>query len=153
MQQIVSPQLTAARHITRRAEQKIKQKTGMDVNLIFCPAYDPAKNPEALLRIIAASLGMDYNCYRLKSRERSIVDLRFIAAYLLRNYFPGITLHQITLYFGGQDHTSIMNGLARAEMLLATGDERFIKKYETVLKSVNKWLRKETSGYASAISA
>ncbi len=153
MQYTAPRRINTARNITKAAEIKIKKKTGMNVMLVFCPDYNPAKTPEQMLKIIAASLGMDFCSYKLKSRERNLVDLRFIAAYLLRYYFPTITLQQITIYFGGQDHTSIMNGLLRAETLIASGDERFTTKYETVLKAVNKWLRREASGYASAISA
>lgn len=106
-----------------------------------------------MLKVVAAALGMDTACYKVKSREREFVDLRFIAASLLRCFFPGITLHEITVLFGGQDHTSIMNGLSRAAMLLASGDEKFTNKYENALKSVNKWIRKEVLEFASAISA
>ena len=125
----------------------------MSVNLILCPEHNSARTPEQMLQVIATSLGMDMEAYKIKCRERHFVELRFIAAFFLRSYFPGITLQQITAFFGGQDHTSIMNGLSRAGMLIATGDDRFTTKYETVLNSVNKWLRKEVLGFASAISA
>ena len=125
----------------------------MRVTLVLCPTDHPSKTPEQLLAVVAGALGMDYSLYTTRSRARNIVDLRFIAAYLLRNYFPAITLQQITVLFGGQDHTSIINGLARASMLLSIEDPRFTSKYQTALKSVNQWLRKEVLGYASAISA
>ena len=153
MRYILPQQLNDARHITRAAEQQIMDKTGMRVTLVLCPDYHTSKTPEQLLRIVAESLEMGMACYKIKSREREIVDLRFIAASLLRCFFPGITLHEITVLFGGQDHTSIMNGLSRAAMLLAAGDEKFTIKYETALKSVNKWIRKEVLEFASAISA
>ena len=145
--------INEARHITRAAENEIKDKTGMQITLMLCPEYHASRTPDQMLRIVAASLGMDMTAYKNKSRARDIVELRFIAAFFLRSYFPCITLHQITRFFGGQDHTSIMNGLSRTAMLIATGDNRFTTKYETVLNSVNKWLRKEVLGYASAISA
>ena len=153
MQYRTTPQLTTARDITRAAEHQIKNKTGMRVTLVLCPTDHPAKTPEQMLKVIAASMNMDYTMYTAKSRARNIVDLRFIAAYLLRHYFPTITLQQITVLFGGQDHTSIINGLARAAMLISAGDPRFTEKYQSALKSVNQWLRKEVLGYASAISA
>ena len=153
MQYITPSYLHKARNITHAAEQQIQHKTGMSVTLVLCPGYNPAKTPEQMLSVIAAALNMDVACYKKKTRERDFVDLRFIAAYLLRSYFPRLTLHNITVYFGGQDHTSIINGLTRANMLITAGDTRFTEKYEKALKSVNKWLRKEASGYASAISA
>ncbi len=146
-------QTSTARAITRKAEQKIKSKTGVGYNLVLCPEYLTKKTPEQMLKVVAGSLGMDTACYSLKTRARPVVELRFIAAYFLRNYFPGITLLQITHFFGNQDHTSIINGISRANTLIAIGDDQFTKKYETVLNSVNQWLRKEVLGYESAISA
>lgn len=145
--------IKAARTITRGAELDIKKKTGMSLNLLACTNYHLARTPDKMMLIIAACLGMDPAAFTLKSRERNVVELRFLTAYFLRSYFPTITLQQISVLFGGQDHTSIMNGLARTNMLLQTNDLRFMEKYETVLKSVNQWLRKDTSVYASAICA
>ena len=153
MHYTVPQQLNQARNITRAAEQQIMNTTGMRVTLVLCPDYHTSKTPEQMLKVVALALGMDISCYKTKSRERDIVDLRFIAASLLRCFFPGITLHEITVLFGGQDHTSIMNGLSRAAMLLASGDDRFTDKYETALKAVNKWVRKEVLEFTSAISA
>jgi chromosomal replication initiation ATPase DnaA len=146
-------QMHSARTITRAAENRIKNLTGIKVNLLACPDYHRNKTPEQLLRIVAAALNMNFADYRKKSRQRNVVELRFIAAHLLTVFFPGITLVQISVGFGGQHHTSIMNGLEKVKILLAAGDESFTAKYETALKSVNKWIRKEMLEYASAISA
>lgn len=153
MQYTVPQQISQARHITRAAEQQIMSKTGMRVTLVLCPDYHTSKTPQQLLKVVAAALCMDTACYTTKSREKDFVDLRFIGASLLRCYFPGITLHEITFLFGGQDHTSIMNGLSRAAMLLDSGDERFTGKYDVALKAVNTWIRKEVLKFAPAKSA
>lgn len=136
-------QMSTARHIARSARRQIKNQTGMQVNVVLYPMETQPKTPEKMLRIIAIALDMSPECYKMKTRVRSIVELRFIAAMLLRNNFPEVTLHQIAAYFGGQDHTSVMNGLARAYDLIYAGDQRFIKKYNTALQSVNTWLRTE----------
>jgi len=125
----------------------------MTVTLVLCPTDNPSKTPEQMLYVVAGALRMDYSCYKKKTRARDIVDLRFIASHLLRTYFPAITLQQISVLFGGQDHSSVINGLSKTNTLLAISDESFTHKYETALKSVTTWLRKEVSGYASAISA
>jgi chromosomal replication initiation ATPase DnaA len=106
-----------------------------------------------MLRVIASTLGMDATCYKQKSRSRQFVELRFIASHFLRIYFPTLTLLNISHYFGALDHATIINGLTRTKEMLATGDERFLTKYENVLNSVNQWLQKEMLGYGSAISA
>ena len=96
-----------------------------------------------MLHIIAVALGMNPDSYRMKTKVRHIVELRFVAAILLRRNFPTMTLHQIATLFGGQDHSSIISGLARANDLIYTGDPRFLKKYNTALKAVDLWLKKE----------
>jgi chromosomal replication initiation ATPase DnaA len=111
------------------------------------------RTPEQLLNVVAACLHMDPALYCSTCRERSIVEMRFLGAFMLRTYFPAITLQQISVLFGGRDHTTIINALHRAGALIATGDVRFTSKYQTVLRSMNLWLRKEVLGFASAISA
>lgn len=132
-----------ARHIARSAQQKIKNKTGMTVTLLLSPeGGNTFKTPERMLEVIAIALDMSASCYRMKSRERNIVELRFIAAMFVRMHFPHVTLQQIAAYFGGLDHSSVISGLTRAHNLIYTGDLRFMKKYNTALKAVNLWLEK-----------
>ncbi len=73
MQYIVAQQMTTARHIARSAQQQIKNKTGMGVTLVVCPADSTSKTPEQMLTIIATALGMSPDCYRMRSREKNIM--------------------------------------------------------------------------------
>ena len=143
MHYTAAQQMTTARHIARSASRQIKNQTGMHVNVMICPTTGSLKTPERMLTIIALALDMSPACYKMKTRVRSIVELRFIAALLIRCNFPHVTLHQVASYFGGQDHTSVMNALTRGYDLIYSGDQRFIKKYNTALQSVNTWLRTE----------
>lgn len=136
-------QITDARHIARTAQQQIKDKTGMDVTMLLYPSQNTMKTPERMLHIIAAALNENPHNYKLRTRVRNVVELRFIAAMFLRSNFPTITLQQIASLFGGQDHTSIISGLARAYDLIYIGDERFVKKYKAALAAVNSWLCNE----------
>ncbi len=136
-------QQTQARHIARTAQQQIKDKTGMDVTMILYPSQNTLKTPEHMLHIIAAALNESPQGYKLRTRVRNIVELRFIGAMFLRSNFPMITLQQIASLFGGQDHTSIINGLARAYDLIYIGDDRFLTKYKAAFAAVNLWLRNE----------
>jgi chromosomal replication initiation ATPase DnaA len=131
---------STARHIARAAQTKIRQKTGLRVNLLMQIEH-MHKTPQRMLHVIALALDMSPDCYRLKSRIRNIVEMRFIAALFLRQHYPMLTLEDIARLFGGQDHTSVMSGLARAYDLIHTEDQRFLKKYNTALKSVNLWLK------------
>jgi chromosomal replication initiation ATPase DnaA len=96
--------------------------------------------PRRMLDVIAISLNMSPVCYQLKSRKQMITDLRFLGAMMLRQKFPGITLKEIAALFGGQDHTSIMNGIEKAHAYIHTGDCRFTPKYYTARRSVNSWI-------------
>ncbi|PQJ10346.1 hypothetical protein CJD36_010235 [Flavipsychrobacter stenotrophus] len=153
MKKSVKIDSSSTRGIARSAQRKIQRNTGATMNLVLCSGYEYSKSPESMLQVIAGTLGMDATCYKQRSRSRPFVELRFIASHFLRTYFPTLTLLNISHYFGALDHATIINGLTRTNELLATGDERFLTKYETVLNSVNQWLQKEMLGYGSAISA
>lgn len=136
-------QISAARHIARVAQQRIKEETGLGMTLVVCPETQSPRTPEQMLAAIARGLGMHGQSYRLKCRTRDIAELRFIGAMLLRTHYPGITLCEIGGLFGGQNHSSVIHGTTRGSELLRLGDTRFIQKYNTAQKTVNKWLRKE----------
>ena len=136
-------QIDTARHIARSAQQQIKDQTGMLVTMVLYPSDNTLKTPERMLHIIAAAFNMKPNIFKQKTRVRDIVELRFIAAMFLRSNFPTITLQQIAMLFGGQDHTSIISGLTRANNLIYSEDARFLAKYNIALKAVNRWLRND----------
>jgi len=145
--------LGAARHIVRSAKQKIKEQTGLKVSIMLYGQDNLWRGPAGMMQVIAIALNMDPGSYAMKARCREIVDLRSLAALLMRAHFPGVTLTQIAHLFGGQDHSSIISGIERAKNLLHTHDEHFVNKYKKALKSVELWLERQASGYASAISA
>ncbi|MES2701754.1 MAG: helix-turn-helix domain-containing protein [Bacteroidota bacterium] len=136
-------QMADARTMARAAEQQIKTRTGMSISIRLSPYDSSPRSPERILRVIAEALGMDASCFSVRSRRRDFSDLRFIASHILRQNFPKITLSQIAALFGGYDHSSIISGLARANSLLYIGDTCFADKYNTALKAVTVWLRRE----------
>jgi len=140
---VATVQRSSVRDITRMAERQIKTKVGSDVGLILCPSEHIKKSPGEMLHIIAAALNMNVACFILKGRHRDIVEMRFLGALLLRRYYPEITLKQIGLLFGGQDHTSVINALIRANELLDTKDLSFTHKYRTVLNKIERWLSEQ----------
>ena len=146
-------QMTTARHIARSARQEIRVRTGMSVNVLLYGTENTLNSPRRMLHVIAIALDMSPDSYKLKTRDRNVVDLRFIGALFLRKHFPMVTLFQIAEIFGGQDHSSIISGIARAHNLLYTGDERFTTKYNAAQNSVNLWLEREVSGYGLVTSA
>lgn len=136
----VSTQINTARHIARIAENQIKARTGMRMQVVLYTTEE-RKTPQQMLHIIARSLQMIPEVYTMKTRKREIAELRFLTSLLLRKFYPRVTLKQIAMLYGGQDHTSIMNGLERASQLLETYDTEFTRKYNTALNAVLSWLR------------
>ncbi len=136
----ISP-ATATRLIALPAERMVKERTGMSIHVLQYPTELISKTPQRMLHVIALALDMNPEGFRQKTRVRSIVEMRFIGSLFLRQHFPTLTLHQIAAYFGGQDHSSVINGLSRAHNLIYTQDCEFLKKYNTALKSVTTWLR------------
>jgi len=141
---------TTAATITKSAAEQaaaagllVKEKTGMSIHVLQYPTELVNATPQRMLHVIALALDMSPDCFRWKTRVRHVVELRFIASLFLRQHFPALTLHQIAAYFGGQDHSSVINGLSRAYNLIYIQDAEFLKKYNTALKSVTTWLRKE----------
>lgn len=132
-----------ARRNARAAVDMVKERTGMNVAVLQYPTEMVNNTPQRMLHVIAMALDMSPEAYKMKTRVRNVVELRFIATLFLRQYFPALTLQQIAAYFGGQDHSSVINGLSRAYNLIYIQDAEFLKKYNAVLKSVTSWLRKE----------
>lgn len=137
-------QVSTVRNIARTAQQQIKNKTGMGMTMLVYPTETNSKTPEQMLTVIAMALDMAPETFRLRSRERNVVELRFIGALFLRMSFPLITLQQIAALFGGQDHSSIISGLSRAKDLISCGDQRFVQKYNIILRTINLWVRENS---------
>ena len=112
----------------------------MRMTLVLTVYGNGSKSPDKMLEVIAAASHLDYNYFKTKTRKREIVELRFLAALLLRKYYPNITLKEIARLYGGQDHTSVMNGLARANELLDINDPVFTYKYHNAVSAVNQWI-------------
>jgi chromosomal replication initiation ATPase DnaA len=129
-----------AMHIAHLGVQHQTAKTNTGYTIALYPEEN-AKTPKQFLNIIAASMGMHPDCFKIKGRSRDVVELRFLAALLLRRYFPDIRLKQIAALFGGQDHTSVMNALTRANDLLYINDLAFTTKYNNTIKTINQWIK------------
>ena len=153
MRYTIPTTVSSARSITRAAESQIKKQTGIRVSLVLSSELTGQRSPEQMLHVVADALGMEHRHYQQKCRARDTVELRFIASRLLRTYYPGITLKRISAFFGGQDHSSVINGLERAESLLSVNDDIFTRKYERAQRAVRQWLKKELSMPTKAISA
>ncbi len=131
-------------HHIRIAERNQHTTTdNMRMALVLSVYGNGTKSPDKMLQVIASTLQMEYGYFQTKTRKREIVELRFLASLLLRRYYPNITLKQIAQLYGGQDHTSVMNGLARANELLDINDPVFCFKYLSAVTAINGWIKEQ----------
>ncbi|HYD20505.1 MAG TPA: helix-turn-helix domain-containing protein [Flavipsychrobacter sp.] len=131
----------AAQHIQISDRNRLQQAGNLRSFLTPGIYGKPNKHPEQMLEVIAAATQMDHQLFKLKTRKREVVELRFLASLLLRKYYPGITLKQIAQLYGGQDHTSVMNGLARGNDLLDIKDPIFTYRYLNAMNAINQWIK------------
>lgn len=133
-------QLNIAHSIMRYCEEKIYKNTGLSVRLHLLNATLEDKQPEEILKKIAESLNMSFEDYSNKSKKSDYVDLRFVAAVILHEYFPKLPAVSIAQIFGGQDHSSVLNARQKGQEYLGQGDERFSKKYNIATLAIEQWL-------------
>lgn len=131
----------ATQHISIAHRQQNSTMDNMRMALVLTVYGGGRKSPDKMLEVIAMASQMNYEYFQAKTRKREIVELRFLASLLLRKYYPNITLKQIAQLYGGQDHTSVMNGLSRANELLDINDPVFTYKYLNAINAVNQWIR------------
>lgn len=138
---ITFAQINQAHAIMRKCEETIHIETGLKVVLNMSPAELVGMTPEDMLVIIVLSLGMRMDDYSRKCKKPNVVTLRFLAATFLRHYWPKLSLKKIASYFGGQDHTTIVNALKTSAIWLDNGDSVFTSKYYIVKEAIEKWLK------------
>ena len=140
MQYVALQPTNSAQHIAIPAPSPVNEGKGMSIAFLQYPTETVNSTPQRMLHVIALALDMNPECYRMRTRVRHIVELRFVASIMLRQYFPALTLQQIGGYFGGQDHTSVINGISRAHELIYIKDASFIKKYSAAMRAITSWL-------------
>lgn len=143
MQYVTLPPATSAQHIAISTDRQANERKGMSIAFLQYPTETVNRTPQRMLHVIALALDMNPECYRWRTRVRHIVEMRFIASILLRQYFPALTLQQIGAHFGGQDHTSVINGISRAHELIYIKDASFFKKYSAATRAVSAWLDRD----------
>ena len=79
-----------ARRNTRAAADMVMERTGMNVAVLQYPTEMVNNTPQRMLHVIAMALDMSPEAYKMKTRVRNVVELRFIATLFLRQYFPAL---------------------------------------------------------------
>lgn len=132
-------QMNIVARILEEAEDEIRQRTGMDCKVMLVRSDLNDESPREMLNVIAAALNENPEGFQYKSKKQELVDMRFIAANLLKKIFPRITLTEIGELFGGQDHSTIVNSLQQATTLIDNKDTEFCYKYNIASAAVQEW--------------
>lgn len=139
--QVTFDQLNQAHNIMAECEEKIYLETGLKIRLNMSKATQQVIKPEEILVVVAQSLGMRMEDYTKPTKKTAVVNLRFLAALFIRQYWPKYPSKDIGKLFGGQDHTTILSGLKTGANYLDTGNEQFTTKYNIVKEAVENWIK------------
>lgn len=135
-------QVKAIAAILETAEEQIYHQTGMKCKIMLCNSDINKSAPEEILNVIATALDAPISWFRERSRRTEIVELRAIAAHILKRELKnGITQIQIGALFGGLDHTTVGHAINTAQNLIDTNDMSFIWKYNMAWKEVRALLK------------
>ena len=129
------------------AELRIEKQIGRRVRLRERTAREEMAEDETLmidmLGLVAKALGMTMDDY-FEGRYVEYVDLRTVAAILIREKYPLITYQSIASSMGLRNHTTVLNMLLRGRDKLYMKDTLFTNKYKKALYAVENWEKKKS---------
>ena len=79
-----------------------------------------------LADVVASEFGISKKLLKSRSRKKEILIPRQMVMYLAKEYL-GLTLQKIGDYFGGKDHTTVLNSIRKIQKLLST--DRTLQKH------------------------
>lgn len=86
---------------------------------------------DRLSEVVAEEFNISKKLLKSRSRKKEILIPRQIVMYLAKEYL-GMTLHKIGDYFGGKDHTTVINSIKKIQRLLST--DRSLQKHLNSIK-------------------
>ncbi len=92
---------------------------------------------DRLAEVVAEEFGISKKLLKSRSRKKEVLIPRQIVMYLAKEYL-GLTLTKIGDYFGGKDHTTVINAVNKIQKLLST--DTALQKH---LNSIKDRLEKE----------
>lgn len=81
----------------------------------FSPKKAEQITPEIIMTVVSQYYGIEIDKIKSKSRSRDILTARNVCIYLFKDLIENITLESIGKYFGGKDHTTIMNSIKKTK--------------------------------------
>lgn len=92
------------------------------------------------VRLTAEHYGVSLNDLMLRTRKREVSEPRMVAMYLLKKRNPKMTLYEISDYFGGYNHATVINALNKVRWFIETNREfrTKVQSIERDLESINR---------------
>lgn len=129
--------------IIQGAQESIYILTGKNILLNYKEAkVGPKHEVHEMLLIIAESLSLDARSYAM-GKKRVFVDLRCIAAVMIRRMYPQLNMDQMAEVLGLSSHKPIPRYLKSCQNYIETEDRVFMLKYERALNAVELWESKK----------
>ncbi len=86
---------------------------------------------DRLAEVVADEFGISKKLLKSRSRKKEVLIPRQVVMYLAKEYL-GLTLQKIGDYFGGKDHTTVLNSIRKVQKLLST--DRNLQKHLNSIK-------------------
>jgi chromosomal replication initiation ATPase DnaA len=123
------------------AREYVRKNTGLRID-VSINTIEVHGTPQKMMDIIAEAIEEDKERYNDRTKQRRSVELRAIAAMLIKDTYR--TKHEdIAKLFGEPhyDHSSVSNMLNTGRDLLESGDQNFTTKYQKAQREVMLWLK------------
>jgi len=117
--------------IISRAEEEIKEATGVSAKLIIEPQYVDFDFLHKLADQVTTIWNIQLGTLKQKSRMREMVVYKQIFCMLARNSYRKSSLVNLGKYFNC-DHTTILYSIKSGKDMLETNDAYFMAFYEPV---------------------
>lgn len=125
------------------AQEYVRKHAGLRMGMRLEFVEKPG-TPREMMRVICESIQEEEARYHDHSRKRDSVELRGIAAFMMRAHYKDLTLGEMGKLLGGEkayDHSTVSNLLKCVEDLIETHDNQFMNKYKRAELAVELWLK------------
>lgn len=135
-------EINAINLIVLQAEQDIYAETGRQVRLIIAPDMmnTERKNAVGMFRLICAVQNLLPSEVRQDGQRDDLVRTRQLFYYFARKQFKNTSYEQLGVITGGQDHSTVVYGIAQVEKRISITEDGFMEDYEAVKDAVEQWL-------------
>lgn len=91
--------------------------------------------PDFIINIVSDHMNVPYSDIVSSKRSQNIATARQIAMYLCRKYLSHMSLKQVGDCLGGRDHSTVLNGVDKIELLIKN-DPTMRQTVETIEKKI-----------------